>query len=191
MLGKFKVWWFTWSNRKLWRNHMHRVCVFTLQSNCCQIAEDEDVRGWQLRLWSSCMSAIQSLYKGSGCIDRVGTTGQCFPLENLYNTIYDLRFATVAVIIKFTFRFRSTIALRCERGWKKRCEIVFTFASCTPFLQVSSVVKFLTAYTRCSLRPTVFYLGYALGPGSLSLLVFVRCPQLLQNGKYSGNTIDH
>jgi len=29
----------------------------------------------------------------------------------------------------------------------------------------------------------VFYLGYALGPGSLSLLVFVRCPQLLQNGR--------
>ena len=56
----------------------------------------------------------------------------------------------------------------------------------------SSVVKFLTTYTRCSLCPTVFYLGYALGPESLSLLVFVRCPQLLQEREiYSGNTIDH
>jgi len=96
---------------------------------------------------------------------------------------------TVAIIIKFTFRFRSMIVLRCERGWKNGCEIVFT--SYAPFLRVSSVVKFLTAYTRCSLHPTVFYLGYALDPGSLSLLVFVRCPQLLQNRRYSGNTIDH
>ena len=101
---------------------------------------------------------------------------------------------TVAVIIKFTFRFRSTIVLRSFYGVsavEKRCEIVFTLASRAPFLRVSSVVKFLTAYTRCSLRPTVFYLGYALSPGSLSLLVFVRSPELLQNGRYSGNTIDH
>jgi len=51
--------------------------------------------------------------------------------------------------------------------------------------------KILTAYTRCSLRTMVFYLDYILGLGSLSLLVFVRCPQLLQNWRYSGNTIDH
>jgi len=90
---------------------------------------------------------------------------------------------TVAVNKKFTFRFRSTIVLRSfyDRStvWvrlKKWCEIVFTLVSCAPFLQISSVVIFLSAYTKCSLRPTVFYLGYALGPESLSLLVFVWCP---------------
>ena len=51
--------------------------------------------------------------------------------------------------------------------------------------------SFLTAYTRCSLRPTVFYLDYVLGLRSFSLLVFVWCPQLLQNRRYSSNTIDH
>ena len=74
---------------------------------------------------------------------------------------------------------------------KKRCEIVVMLASGALFLQVLSVLKFLTAYNRCSLCPTVFYLGYILGLGSLSLLVFVWYPQLLQNQRYSGNTIDH
>ena len=37
----------------------------------------------------------------------------------------------------------------------------------------------------------VFYLGYVLGPGSLFLLVFVWCPQLLQNRRYSVNTSNH
>ena len=40
-------------------------------------------------------------------------------------------------------------------------------------------------------RPTLLYLGYALGPGSLSLPVFVWCPQLLQNWRYNGSAIDH
>jgi len=43
----------------------------------------------------------------------------------------------------------------------------------------------------CSLRPMVFYICYVLGPGSLSLLVFVQCPQLLQNQRYNSNTIDY
>jgi len=29
--------------------------IFTLQSSRCQIAEDGDVRGWQLCTWSSCI----------------------------------------------------------------------------------------------------------------------------------------
>jgi len=64
----------------------------------------------------------------------------------------------------------------------KWCEIV-----------VLSVVKFLNAYTSCSLCSTVLYQGYAFGPGSLSLstLVFVWCPQLLQNQRYSSNMINH
>ena len=59
-----------------------------------------------------------------------------------------------------------------------------------PFLRYTSVVKTFNAYSGCSLCPTLFYLGYVLGPGSLSLLVFVRCPQLSQNRRYSGNAID-
>ena len=39
---------------------------------------------------------------------------------------------------------------------------------------------------RCSTVPEL-----SLGPGSLSLLVFVWCPQLLQNWRYSGSAIDH
>ena len=81
------------------------------------------------------------------------------------------------VIKKFTFRFHSTIILQCECGWKNSVKsFLRTLASCAPLLLVSSVEKFLTTYTRCSLRPTVFYLGYVLGPGSLSLLVIVQCP---------------
>ena len=37
----------------------------------------------------------------------------------------------------------------------------------------------------------LLYLGYVLGPGSLSLLVCVWCPQLLQNWRYSDSVIDH
>ena len=62
---------------------------------------------------------------------------------------------TVGDNTKFTFCFCSTIILQCEK-W---CKFVVTLASRAPFLQVSSVVKFLTAYTRCNLCPTVFYLG--------------------------------
>ena len=50
--------------------------------------------------------------------------------------------------------------------------------------------KTFNAYSGCSLCPTLFYLGYVLDPGSLSLLFFVRCPQLSQNRRYSGNAID-
>jgi len=56
---------------------------------------------------------------------------------------------------------------------------------------VSTVVNFLNAYSRCIVRPMLLYLGYVLGPGSPSLLVFVWCPQLLQNWRYSGIVIDH
>ena len=58
------------------------------------------------------------------------------------------------------------------------------------FLRYTSVVKTFNAYSGCSLCPTLFYLAYVLGPRSLSLLVFVRCPQLSQNRRYSGNAID-
>ena len=50
--------------------------------------------------------------------------------------------------------------------------------------------KFLNAYSGCILSPMLLHLCYALGPGSLSLLVFVWCPQLLQNWRYSGRVID-
>ena len=59
-----------------------------------------------------------------------------------------------------------------------------------PFLRYTSVVKTFNPYSGCSLCPTLFYLGYVLGPGSLSMVVFVRCPQLSQNRRYSGNAID-
>ena len=67
---------------------------------------------------------------------------------------------------RFTFLFHSTVVLQCECSWKKRCEIVITLVSCTPFLRVLSVVKVLNAYARCtcSLRPMVFYICYVLGP---------------------------
>ena len=53
---------------------------------------------------------------------------------------------------------------------------------------VSNVINFLNAYSGCVLHPTLLYLGYVLGPGSLS---FVWCPQLLQNWRYSSIVIDH
>jgi len=40
---------------------------------------------------------------------------------------------TVAVIIKFTFRFRSTIVLRCERSWKTVWNCFYVSVSCTVF----------------------------------------------------------
>jgi len=94
---------------------------------------------------------------------------------------------SIKSLLSILFYNRSTVLAQL----KKLCEIIVMLASCAPFLQVLSVVKFLTAYNRCSLRPRVFQLDYNLGLGSLSLLVFVRCPQLLQNQRYSGNTIGH
>ena len=35
----------------------------------------------------------------------------------------------------------------------------------------------------------IFYLDYVLGLGSHSLVGFAQCPQLLQNQRYSSNTI--
>jgi len=84
----------------------------------------------------------------------------------------------VEVNKKFMFCFHSMIVLWCEGSGKKQCEIVVTLAP-----NVLSVVKFLNAYTctRCSLLPRHFTWVVFLGPGSLSLLVFVECPQLLHD----------
>ena len=89
---------------------------------------------------------------------------------------------------EFTFQFCFTIVLWCVSMVEKNGVKSVMFACRTPFLRVSSVVKVLTAYTRCSLFPTMFYLGYALGPQSLSVLVFVWCPLILQNGSYIAAT---
>ena len=56
---------------------------------------------------------------------------------------------------------------------------------------VSNVVKVLNVYSECSLYPTLLCLGYVSGPESLSLLIFVWCPQLLQNWRYSDSVINH
>ena len=88
---------------------------------------------------------------------------------------------------KFPFHFCSTVVLQCE---------------CTSNYSVKSLLHsrlachftvsiFLSAYSRCSLCPMLLYLGYVLGPGSLSLLVCVWCPQLLQNWIYSDSVINH
>jgi len=53
-IWRIKIWQFAQSNSKLWCNHTHRICIFTLQSHC-QITEDGDVRGWQMCPWSSCI----------------------------------------------------------------------------------------------------------------------------------------
>jgi len=52
-------------------------------------------------------------------------------------------------------------------------------------------VNFLNAYGRCIVCPTLLYLGYVFRPWISPLLVFVWCPQLLQNWRYSGSAIDH
>ena len=74
-----------------------------------------------------------------------------------------------------------------EKRLRKWCEII---AMSTFIHTVFTVYKCSKTYSGRSLCPALFYLGYVLGPGSLSLLVFVRCPQLLQNRRCSGNAID-
>ena len=97
------------------------------------------------------------------------------------------------VKIKFTFCNRTTIVQRSSYGTKTVQKTVlnyYTSAFMRTVFTVRKRNKTFNAYSGCSLCPTLFYLGYVLDPGSLSLLVFVRCPQLSQNRRYSGNAID-
>ena len=72
------------------------------------------------------------------------------------------------IVHDFTTPLYSTAVFALHITVDVRKHIVFT---------VSNIVKTLVnAYSRCSLRPTLLQLGYVLGPGSLSLLVFVLCP---------------
>ena len=73
----------------------------------------------------------------------------------------------------------TTIVLRCEMAQH------FFF---TPFLLYTSIIgKFKIYKDVVYIYPT---LGDVLGPGLLSLLVFVRCPQLSQSWRYSRKEID-
>ena len=85
---------------------------------------------------------------------------------------------------------RSVYKQRSFYGSENGVKLLLRQRLYAPFLRYTSVVKTFNAYSGCSLCPTLFYLGYLLGPGSLSLLVFVRGPQLSQNRRYSGNAID-
>ena len=101
--------------------------------------------------------------------------------------------ATVGVKIKFTFRNRRTIVQRSFYGAKTVQKTVLNYYYVSVYRIVFTVRKrdkTFNAYSGCSLCPTLFYLGYVLDPGSLSLVVFVRRLQLLQNRRYSGNAID-
>ena len=134
------------SNTKSWCNHACRICVFTLKSSRCQIAEDGDevdscVRGchvfkvfgtprgvnlalspspWQrIRLTRSLVSSNSFREREeSSHTDRAGTTGCSFLWKHLYNAIYDLRLTELAVALSsYTCALIRARVRRCACIW--------------------------------------------------------------------------
>jgi len=75
-------------------------------------------------------------------------------------TVYIYNSGHYKVYVPFSFYNRSTVWARL----KKRCEIVFTLASCAPFLRVSSVAKFwpLILDAACVQRYSTWVMLYSL-----------------------------
>ena len=92
---------------------------------------------------------------------------------------------------KFPFHFCSTVVLQCECTSNYSVKSLLHSRLACHFYSFKCSKIFECLYSRCSLCPMLLYLDYVLGPGSLSLLVCVWCPQLLQNWKYSDSVIDH
>ena len=92
---------------------------------------------------------------------------------------------------KFPFHFCSTVVLQCECTSNYSVKSSLHLRLACHFYSFKRSKIFECLYSRSSLHPTLLYMGYVLGPGSLSLLVCVWCPQLLQNWRYSGSVINH
>jgi len=78
---------------------------------------------------------------------------------------------TVGIRKRFPFRFHSMVILWCEHTLNYGVKSLLRSRKAYHFYGFEHS-EFLNAHSGCILRPTLLYLGYVLGPGSLSLLIF-------------------